>query len=183
MVRRRRMDLVRCLTPSFYGPGFHRSVLRAVFHLVLAIVLAECWRVRTFYHAHAEEFDQLHGKGMLQSTLDSVPEDLALDIWRANPDAGQFHPELTVNRETPFRLPLPPWCSSALTLLISFLARSDEPDALLLEALPSPVILFAKQRELARMGGAEDLVHLTVRSARSPAPWQRLQPSPLLAAA
>ena len=150
---------LRTLRPSFYGPGFSRSVLRAVFHLVLAIALAESGRLQTFYHAHAEQFEQLKGEDMLQSTLDSVPDDLALDVWRGNP------PELTVNRELPYRLPLPPWCSSALTLLISFLAHADEPDdSLLLEALPSPVILFVKQRELARMGGAEELVHLTVRS-------------------
>ena len=83
-------------------------------------------------------------------------------------------PELTINRELPFRMPLPAWCSSALTLLISYMARADDPAELLEVSLPARL----PTRSLARPPTRPPACPPARLPARSPAsPLTRRSPT------
>ena len=149
-------DILHAHTPGFFGPRFSRSVLRAIFHLALVVALGEALRLHSFASTHRDRLAALHLTNVVQQTLDAIPADLTIDISSARP--GRPYPELTVNRELPFRLPLPGWCSSALTLLISYMARADDPAELLESVLPEPVVLFTRESDLPELDGLEEIV-------------------------
>ncbi|KAL1530462.1 hypothetical protein AB1Y20_001364 [Prymnesium parvum] len=156
------LDVLRCLRPAFYGPRFSRSLGRAVCQVAFVLLLGECYRLHSFYRANAKQFSHLSTDSMLTDLLDSIPADLEFEVRRAPSRGEHAPPELLINRATPFRMPLPRWCSSALTLLIRYMAHPDEVEELIQEALPAPEILFATERELRQLSGLEELAHFTV---------------------
>ena len=153
------------LSSGFYRyPPLQHRLGSSVANLLLLLWWLELFRVGAFFWSHREQFHSLKLATIAEETVSIFPDDFELTVYRRQADS---FPLIRVNRDLPYRVELPPWCSTVMSLLLGHMSRSSLSAEEAAELLPEPVILFTSEDRMARMRGHElDFVHLVLSEAR-----------------
>jgi hypothetical protein len=135
-------------------------------NLLLLLWLLELARVGVFYCDNHERFRSLKLPRLAGETIESFPDGFELTVSKQRPGAL---PTLSINRELPFRLPLPAWCGTVMSLLLGHMSRSNLSAEEAAELLPVPTILFVTEAGLKHLvlTGEAHLLHLVLTESRT----------------
>ena len=162
-----------CLLPGMVTLGLRGSVYRthgghrlwcSFGNLLLLLWWLELARVGVFYCDNREQFHSLKLPRLAGETIEAFPDGFELTVSKQRPGA---HPTLSINRELPFSLPLPAWCGTVMSLLLSHMSRSNLSAEEAAELLPVPSILFVTEAGLRSLGGEAHLLHLVLTETRT----------------
>ena len=108
-------DAIRCHSLSFWR-GFDRGALEGIGFLLLLLCQLELLRIVAFYLANVDVFKLLRPAAIMAQSFEAIPDDLVLTLEKGQGGELILH----VNRELPFQLAAPRWCSTLCALLLPY---------------------------------------------------------------